>query len=162
MRTAKDVKKKLHDAAKPRTQYAALPWRFAAEPEIMLLTSRETRRWVIPKGWPMKGLKPSAAAALEALEEAGLVGRIDRKPLGSYHYGKRLENGATLWCKVDVFPLEVTRRRKSWLEKRQRVTQWFSYPVAAEKVAEDELRELILAYGEALSETIPAALTQKA
>lgn len=161
MKYPKGARKKLGDRAEPRAQYAALPWRFEAQPEIMLLTSRETRRWVIPKGWPMKGRTPSAAAALEAQQEAGLLGRIDRKTLGSYHYRKRLKNGAALWCKVDVFPMRVTRQRKSWPEKSQRLTQWFPYPVAAEQVAEEELKELILAYGEALFETIPAAFPTK-
>jgi len=130
-------------------QYAALPWRIRESLEIMLVTSRDTRRWVIPKGWPMKGLKPSTAAAVEALEEAGVVGKIEKKKLGAYHYRKRLKNGAALLCRVDVFPLRVARQRKNWREKHQRVTHWRSYADAAEQVAEHELKEMILAFGEA-------------
>jgi 8-oxo-dGTP pyrophosphatase MutT (NUDIX family) len=136
------------EGMEPRTQYAALPWRMKdGALQILLLTSRDTRRWVIPKGWPMKGRKPSAAAAIEALQEAGLVGKIEKKSIGSYHYRKRLENGAALLCRVQVFPMHVLRQQKNWLEKDQRVTQWRGYMQAADEVAEEELREIILTFG---------------
>src|ERR1700761_2252507 len=75
-------------------QYAALPWRHrhGEELEILLATSRETRRWVIPKGWPMKNRKPHAAAAQEAFEEAGVSGRVMKRSIGRYNYVKRLKN----------------------------------------------------------------------
>ena len=60
----------------------------------MLVTSRGTGRWIIPKGWPMKRKAPHAAAAREALEEAGVVGEVQSSPLGSYSYEKRLKKGA--------------------------------------------------------------------
>ncbi len=142
------VKKK--DGSDPPRQYAALPWRFTNEPEILLESSRETRRWVIPKGWPMKGRKPHATAALEALQEAGLLGKIEKASIGSYHYHKRLKNGAAIMCRVEVFPLRVVRQRKTWPEKNQRVTRWFPYAAAANEVSEDELAELIMEFGEAL------------
>jgi len=131
----------------PRVQYGALPWRLGEGVEILLASSRGTRRWVIPKGWPMKGRKPHAAGAQEALEEAGLVGKIAKKQCGSYHYYKRLANGAALLCRVEVFPLRVLRQRKNWLEKDQRVTAWFNYLDAAEHVAEPELKQLICDFG---------------
>ena len=132
----------------PGLQYAALPFRVAdkGEVEVLLITSRETRRWVIPKGWPMKGKKPHAAAASEALQEAGVVGRIEKRAIGAYDYIKRLTNGAPLACTVDVFPLEVARQRKRWREQAQRVTHWFSAEEAAECVDEAGLRDLILAF----------------
>ena len=83
MKYPKVTKKKSGDGAEPRSQYAALPWRLGEGLEILLLTSRDTRRWVIPKGWPMKGRKPHATAAIEALQEAGLLGKIEKKKLGS-------------------------------------------------------------------------------
>jgi 8-oxo-dGTP pyrophosphatase MutT (NUDIX family) len=140
-------KKRKSDGAEVRTQIAALPWRRDAEAgvEIMLVSSRETKRWIIPKGWPIKGMKPHQAAAIEALEEAGLEGKIEKEPVGVYHYGKRLDNGAVLTCKVDVYPLKVSRQRKSWPEKGQRVTRWFPAEDAAENVFEDELAALIRA-----------------
>ena len=114
----------------------------------MLVTSRDSRRWVIPKGWPMKGRSPHGAAAMEASEEAGLVGKIEKKKLGSFHYRKRLKNGAALLCRVDVFPMRVSRQLKNWPEMHQRVTHWFPWVTAAEQVVEPELKELILAFGE--------------
>ncbi len=133
-------------AAEPRVQYAALPFRKGTQPEVMLVSSRETKRWVIPKGWPMKGRKPHAAAAQEALEEAGLVGKIEKQSLGSYHYIKNLRNGAAILCRVDVFPLQVTKQRKSWPEREQRVTRWFTLEQAAEAVREPELAGIIRAF----------------
>ena len=91
------------------TQFAALPCRIMADGsrQVMLVTSRETRRWVIPKGWPMKGLKPPKVAAREAYEEAGLVGRIiGKRPIGVFYYQKRLPKDRLL-CEVWVFLLWV-------------------------------------------------------
>ena len=70
------------------SQVAALPVRIdtGGKPWILLVTSRETSRWIIPKGWTMKGRRAWEAAAIEAIEEAGVVGRLRRKPIGSYHY----------------------------------------------------------------------------
>jgi 8-oxo-dGTP pyrophosphatase MutT (NUDIX family) len=133
----------------PRRQYAALPWRILGEGvEILLASSRDTRRWVIPKGWPMKGRKPYMTAAIEAQEEAGLTGKIEKTKIGSFHYQKRLKNGAVILCRVDVFPMQVVRQAKHWPEQGQRVTQWFAYTDAAEEVLETELKALILAFGE--------------
>lgn len=143
MKFPKVEKKVKPGGDEPRRQYAALPWRKGETLEIMLVSSRETRRWVIPKGWPMKGRKPHTTAAVEALEEAGLLGKIDKTKLGSYHYHKRLKNGGTILCRVDVFPLRVVRQRKSWPEKKQRATKWHSPQEAAELVHEPELAELI-------------------
>jgi 8-oxo-dGTP pyrophosphatase MutT (NUDIX family) len=129
-------------------QYAALPYRWVdGELEILLLTSRETHRWVIPKGWPMAGRKPHAAAAQEALEEAGVIGKIGKTPVGAYTYVKRLKNGAGLVCNVDVFPLAVARQLKRWREQGQRTAHWFTPTEAAEAVNEPELDVLIEAFG---------------
>jgi 8-oxo-dGTP pyrophosphatase MutT (NUDIX family) len=134
-------------APKPGLQYAALPYRLKDGVEILLVTSRETQRWVIPKGWPMKGKKPCAAAAREALEEAGVSGKVGKCPIGAYRYVKQLKNGAPLQCTVDVFPLQVTRQRKRWLEQGQRTAHWFTPEQAAEAVQEPELKELIDRFG---------------
>lgn len=149
------VEEKITPGGEPRRQYAALPWREGETLEIMLLSSRDTRRWVIPKGWPMKGRKPHTTAALEALEEAGLLGRIEKTKLGSYHYRKRLKNGATILCRVDMFPLRVARQRKNWPEKKQRVTKWHSAADAAVLVHEPELAELIREFARGKREELP-------
>jgi 8-oxo-dGTP pyrophosphatase MutT (NUDIX family) len=137
----------------PRMQYAALPWRLVEEKgvEILLATSRDTKRWVIPKGWPMKGRKPHIVAAIEAQQEAGLHGRIEKTKLGDYRYPKRLESGAAVECLVEVFALQVERQRKKWPEMAQRATYWFPYAVAADQVDEPELREIIRAFGRSIA-----------
>src|SRR5215472_4636182 len=94
-------------------QFAALPFRIAADGRlrVMLITSRETHRWVIPKGWPMHGRKPRDVAAREAFEEAGVVGRvIGKKPVGRYHYSKQLPSHDSVLCEVQVFLLLVERQ----------------------------------------------------
>lgn len=133
------------DQPESRIQYAALPFRRAdTAVEIMLITSRDTGRWLIPKGWPVPGLSPPNSAAREAREEAGLVGRIGAEAIGCYHYGKRLGNGSQVDCAVEVFALEVERQLKSWPERRERRTQWFAAAEAAAAVQEPELRAIIL------------------
>ncbi|MFL5256197.1 MAG: NUDIX hydrolase [Rhodopila sp.] len=109
----------------------------------MLLTSRDTGRWVIPKGWPMKGRKPAQVASQEAYEEAGLIGQIiGKRPVGSYHYEKRLAKTSVL-CEVCVFLLRVEQQLDDWPEKGQRKTRWFNAVEAARLVNEGGLAEII-------------------
>lgn len=129
-----------------RQQIGAVPYRRdpLGRVEVVLVTSRETRRWVIPKGWPMKKKLPHEAAEREALEESGVLGRISDTPLGSYQYEKRLRNGSTELCDVLVFPLEVTRSLDEWPEMNERDRRWFSPKDAADIVAEPGLRDLLV------------------
>jgi 8-oxo-dGTP pyrophosphatase MutT (NUDIX family) len=135
--------KKKNTAA--RIQYAALPYRVSAAfgTEVLLVTSRETKRWIIPKGWPKKRKDPWDLAAREAIEEAGVVGKISSEPVGSYLYEKRLRNGKSVLCEVQVFPLKVKRQQKSWREKGQRECAWFPLAEAAKAVGEPVLGTLI-------------------
>jgi 8-oxo-dGTP pyrophosphatase MutT (NUDIX family) len=121
-----------------RVQYAALPYRLNGKTrtEIMLVTSRETQRWIIPKGWPQKGKAPHDSAAREAFEEAGVVGAVGKRSVGSFPYQKRLKNGVVMMCEVHVFPLRVRRQSKQWPEKEQRDVKWLSHKDAAETVKE--------------------------
>src|SRR5215207_1555664 len=130
---------------KPRPQIGALPFRFDDDGQlrVMLITSRESRRWVIPKGWPMRGLKPHRAAEREAYEEAGLKGHIGKVAVGVYAYEKRLANGLAVPCEVSVFPLQVTSQRKRWPEMGQRDGRWLSPGEAAELVQEEGLQHLL-------------------
>jgi len=132
-----------------RVQYGALPYRVStgSRAEFMLVTSRETRRWIIPKGWPKKGKSPHHSAAREAFEEAGVVGAVGRRPVGSFSYEKRLKNGGSVECEVRVFPLEVKRQNKQWPEKQERRVKWLSASEAAEKVKEPMLSEIIRRLG---------------
>ena len=128
-----------------RRQYAALPYVVReGQPEVMLITSRETGRWIIPKGWPEKALTPAELAAREAYEEAGLLGRPQRHPYGSYRYEKRLKSGKVATCDVDVFLLQVERELDEWPEKSQRERRWMSPGQAAMLVSEAGLVELLL------------------
>lgn len=127
-----------------RQQYAALPWRRTkAGIEILLITSRETRRWVIPKGWPMITLAAHDAAAQEAWEEAGVRGEILAAPIGAFRYRKRMKIGSPQRCRVDVYPLAVAVEAKDWPEKRQRQRRWVPAPEAARMVEEPGLRLII-------------------
>ena len=128
----------------PRTQYAALPWRKDADGvQVLLITSRESRRWVIPKGWPMKDKDPGPCAAQEAFEEAGVVGPTKRKSLGVYHYDKRLRSGRLQHVRVQVYPLKVTEARDIWPEMAERDRLWSSPAEAASLVDEPELKALL-------------------
>jgi 8-oxo-dGTP pyrophosphatase MutT (NUDIX family) len=128
-----------------RVQYAALPYRSrgTSRTEVMLVTSRGTRRWIIPKGWPQKGRAPHRSAAREAFEEAGVVGVVDRRPVGSFAYQKRLKNGGVVVCEVEVYPLKVLRQTKWWPEHRQRKIRWLPAKEAAKAVQEPMLRTII-------------------
>jgi 8-oxo-dGTP pyrophosphatase MutT (NUDIX family) len=127
-------------------QFAALPFRIESGPlQILLITSRETRRWVIPKGWPIRGLRPREVAAREAFEDAGLVGRIvGKRAIGSYHYSKQLLDNRALLCRVRVFLLSVHRQLDDWPEKAQKMCWWGAPRTAARMVDEGGLAEILL------------------
>ena len=130
-----------------RQQYAALCFRHAQEGagvEVLLVTSRDSGRWIIPKGWPMKGRKPYEAAATEALQEAGVRGKVRKKPVGSYTYLKLLDDGDVVPCIVDVFQIEATDLVEKFKEKGERRLAWVSPDEAARRVREIELKSLLV------------------
>ncbi|MCC6305402.1 MAG: NUDIX hydrolase [Rhodobacteraceae bacterium] len=128
-------------------QVAALAWRERhGRIEVLMVTSRDTGRWVLPKGWPMRGRSPARSAAREAFEEAGATGRIGPVPVGSYGYVKRLGDGSGLPCRVTVYPLAVRRLHDDFPECRQRVRRWMRLREAAGLVAEAELSALLAAF----------------
>ena len=131
----------------PRTQYAALPWRVdeAGAVQVLLITSRETRRWVIPKGWPIKGMGSKMSAAREAFEEAGVEGSMGKK-LGLFHYQKRLRSGRIQPVRVAVYPLQVAVELEDWPEKGQREKAWLGPEEASVLVEEPELQAIIGAF----------------
>jgi len=134
-----------------RQQYGALPYRMDAEQglQVMLITSRTTRRWIIPKGWPIKGMKPSQTAAREAYEEAGIEGEVSRKAVGVYVYEKHLEmEDRSVPCEMRVFALEFKRQRKNWPEREQRDCRWLSPAQAISLAADEGLREVIARFAE--------------
>jgi 8-oxo-dGTP pyrophosphatase MutT (NUDIX family) len=114
----------------------------SGEIEILILTSRETQRFIIPKGWPKSNKKLWKAAEVEAREEAGIVGKIKHRPLGTFRYWKRLKEHFAL-VEVDVYPLHVEKRLKEWPEKAQRQAKWLPLSDAALLVDEPQLVTLI-------------------
>jgi len=133
------------DPGKGEAQYAALPWRLWPDGsvKVLIITSRETRRWVIPKGWPMKNRAPAEAAAQEAFEEAGVTGPPDPTPVGQYAYGKRLRDGTVQQVTVQVFALEVLVEQLAFPEQAQREKLWTTPADAAERVDEPELKAIL-------------------
>jgi 8-oxo-dGTP pyrophosphatase MutT (NUDIX family) len=124
-------------------QFGALPVRLRdGQPVVLLVTSRDTGRWVIPKGWPMPGRSREQAAATEAFEEAGVRGRITGRCIGGYSYWKQYRNHRML-CTVDVFLMRVDEELTRWPEKRQRLRHWFTPEEAATLVEEQVLAEMI-------------------
>ena len=130
-----------------RRQVAALPWRRGTDgPEILLITSRETRRWVTPKGGRMAGKTDAEAAAQEALEEAGVEGVVAGVPLGTFRYLKVLKRRAPRWCVVALYGLEVTAVHRAWEEQAERERVWLSRDEAADRVDEPDLKALIAGF----------------
>lgn len=138
------------DSKKPIQQSAVLAYRLRKKGlQIAVVTSLDTGRWVMPKGNVEAGMTPWDSAAKEAYEEAGLEGDVTGDLIGTYLYRKTELKGGGL-CKVEVYPMKVSRARSSWPEKRWRKRKWMSLEAAAEAVDEDDLAELIAKFGEIL------------
>ncbi len=141
----------------PRQQYAALCYRLkkkSNEVEVLLMTSRDTGRWVIPKGWPMDRRHSHEVAAQEAFEEAGVRGIVEKQTIGAYHYPKVLKNGLKVNCKVQVYALEVSDIAKNFKEKGERKLEWVSCDEAVKRVREPELRNLFLLFKRRMAEEL--------
>ena len=129
-----------------RAQFAALCYRVrekGAPPDILLMTSRDTGRWVIPKGWPMGGKPGHEVAAQEALEEAGVIGEAEREPIGCFGYDKTMDAGLKLPCEVQVHALRVIEFADEFKEKGKRRIEWVGPAEAAARVQEAGLKKLI-------------------
>ncbi len=139
-----------------RTQVAALCWRLhGRKTEVLLVTSRETGRWVVPKGWPMRDASATEAAATEAWEEAGATGLISDVCQGFFAYHKVLGPDREVPCIVAVYPMKVTGLADSYPEKKQRKRRWFPLAKAADKVAEPELKTLIRGFVPVDTQALP-------
>jgi 8-oxo-dGTP pyrophosphatase MutT (NUDIX family) len=126
-------------------QCAALCYRPAPDGvQVLVVTSRESGRWIIPKGWPIEGKKDYQAAAQEALEEAGIRGKVKKKPFGYFSYLKKLDTGRQVPCIVQVHLLKVVRTEVDFRENGQRRREWVSCYEAARRVQEPELKGLLL------------------
>lgn len=127
-------------------QFAALcTRRKAGRLEVLLVTSRDTGRWILPKGWQIDGRNGGETALIEAWEEAGVLGSLTGEAIGSYLYPKFLRPGVAEICRVEVFPLHVDQLRPHYPESGQRRRKWVSAAKAAKLVAEGELSALLRA-----------------
>ena len=128
------------------TQAGAIPYRIVdGKLEVLLVTSRDTGRWVIPKGNVDEGMTPQSAASQEAWEEAGVTGEISGKmPLGFVPYFKKLKDGSVCAASIAVYPLLVDKQKNKWQEKSERTRTWFSPKEAAKLVDEPAMSALIL------------------
>lgn len=131
----------------PKQQFAAICYRQAAagnadDIEVLLITSRETGRWVIPKGWPMGSKKSHAVAEREAYEEAGVKGKAEKDSFGSYTYDKVMPGGLKVPCEVKVYLLHVRELLDTYPEKGTRQLEWVSCEEAALRVREPQLKRL--------------------
>ena len=137
-------------------QSGALPWRLKVSkkadkrPEVLLVTGRRSGRWMIPKGWPMAGKSLADSAAQEAFEEAGIKGKVAPEPIGRFRHVKQHILFGELEVDILVHPLTVERELKDWPERGERVRKWFKLDVAATKVDSEELRVLIVQFGNQL------------
>ena|SRR5688572_24410727 len=121
-------------------QAAALPYRIRGRRlEVALVTKLQGRRWVVPKGNLERGEAAWACAQREAFEEAGLLGRVERHPIGRYRYTKR-----GLKREVDVYLLEVTEVLDRWVEAGLRRRKWVEADAAVERVREPGLKSLLI------------------
>jgi 8-oxo-dGTP pyrophosphatase MutT (NUDIX family) len=124
-------------------QFAALPFRTKnAQLSILLITTRRKQRWSVPKGSPMQRKRSYLIAALEAYEEAGLLGRVSTTAIGSFRHSKR-EGKRKVIYRVKLFPFEVKKQRRRWPERKQRRAVWLPASEAARRVHRTELRRLI-------------------
>lgn len=128
----------------PRRQVGAAPYRVQAngEFEILLVTTRETGRWIVPKGWLIQKRGSVGTAELEAFEEAGIRGDFG-PALGAFRYMKVLRSGPDQLCEVEIFPLYVRELLEEWPEKHQRERRWFSPADASAAVDEPDLAALL-------------------
>lgn len=130
-------------------QVAALPYRRSAEGqlEVLLVTTKFTRRFIIPKGWPAEGRKDAKSAAKEAEQEAGVLGDVEESPFARYSYLKKIEH-EYVSVSVDVFALKVTGQIDEWRERDCRFTRWLSADEAALLTDEPELIPLIRSFAQ--------------
>jgi 8-oxo-dGTP pyrophosphatase MutT (NUDIX family) len=141
----KTVALRVSSARSSLRQYGVIPVRRSrkGDLQVLLLTSRGTGRWVIPKGWPMAKRTPAGTARREAYEEAGIKGSLlSRRPIGTYRYEKP-DHAALGEIQVAIFVLSVETQEKDWPECEERRTRWFPVERAASLVKERELARLL-------------------
>jgi 8-oxo-dGTP pyrophosphatase MutT (NUDIX family) len=141
-------------SASDATQVAALCWRMrAGQMQVLLVTSRGTGRWIVPKGWQIDGQGGAASALIEAWEEAGVRGSVESQPLGIYSYVKLMDDGTGRPVLATLYAVHVRALMKAWPEMGERRRKWMSPRKAAARVAEPELAALLLNFARAQRST---------
>ena len=126
-------------------QYGVLPYRLSEDGlQVLMVTSRRSKRWIIPKGWPMKGRTALGAAVREGFEEAGIYGQGAKPSLGVFLYTKRMNFGRSTALCIEVFPMAVAELLDNWPEREERERRWMTVDEAAEAVPEPDLKAIIL------------------
>lgn len=142
----------------PVVQYGALPWRRTPDGlQVLLITTRNTHRWIVPKGWPEAGHTPQECAALEAYEEAGVTGAVTDHAIGAFNHKKQLKSGQMINCRIRVYGMEVSEIAGDWPEKNARRTKWFPVQEALTLVDDPGLRRIIAKFSRATVTTHKAA-----
>lgn len=130
-----------------RTQFGALVFRVRDDKtQVLLITTRRSRSWSIPKGWPMSGKTPAESAAQEAWEEAGVKGTTYAQPIGYFSYFKTIPTRSgerPVPVMVTVYPMAVRKTRNVFPEAGQRRRKWMSPRKAASRVREPELAQIL-------------------
>lgn len=141
---AEQAPKKFSDAGKCR-QVAALPWKRDRDGKLRLLlvTSRTNQKWMLPKGWPMPGKTDAEVAAIEALEEAGIIGTVAGDAIGTYHYRKVFDETRSSPARAAIYPVEVGEELDDWRERTQRRKKWVRPRKAASMVFERDLARFL-------------------
>ena len=126
-------------------QLAALAWRVRPDVglEVLLVTSRTNKRWLLPKGWPVAGKSDPQSALQEAYEEAGIRGQAAHEPMGSYRFTKLLRDETALACTMVVYGLGEIEELSEWPEMAQRERGWFAQADAVEAVFDPNLRKFL-------------------
>ena len=129
-----------------RPQVAALCYRLTDEgKQVLLVTSRGTGRWIVPKGWPMTHLEDPQAALQEAWEEAGVKrADVSRAAIGAFNYDKLSDDGVTIPVRAQVYAAKVKKLEDIYPEHQERIRRWFTPDEAASRVAEPQLQALLL------------------
>lgn len=128
-----------------RAQYGVLPWRVGRRGDlrILLITDRDRAEWGVPKGWPVEGRVPFMSAALDAFEEAGIIGDIDSRPLTDYTHVRQHDDGTQLACRVTLFAMRVRGTLLQWKEGSERQRRWFAADEAADRIENVELARFV-------------------
>ncbi|WP_247651395.1 NUDIX hydrolase [Roseovarius autotrophicus] len=133
----------------PDMQVAALCWRkLMGKKEVLLITSRDTGRWIVPKGWPIEGLNGAQSALREAWEEAGVRAEAARaRPCGQFRYEKILKDGSAMLLVARLYKVRLRAGDLAdrFPEAGQRQRLWVRPKKAAQMVEEPDLQAILRA-----------------